>query len=640
MSVPVFRIDRRSIATRIVSASLVALAIALVMIGGTLWLSWQLEGGAAAINDAGSLRMRTYRMALALEAQPVERARAKADIDQIDSTLASLLHGDPARPLVLPSERPIRGQYETVLRRWRTALKAQALAAANGDASAAIALKRGVDDFVGEINRLVSLIEHDNARKTDWLRLSQGVLIAIAIVGTVAMIYLLYLWIIRPVLRLQAGIGELASRRFDVRLPIETQDEFGVLARGFNAMADELQGVYGDLERRVREKTAQLAAQNLELATLYETSAFLSQPGSVEQQCRGFLQRLMQRFEAEGSSLRVLDPVDSRLHLVVAEGMGADVLNSTQCMQAHDCLCGDAVRSGVAIVRDFRKAPRHQIYKCEEAGFLGIASFRIASPQAALGSFSLHFKHEKALSPAEMQLLETLGQQLGTALENARLAARERLLAVSEERNLVARGLHDSIAQSLNFLNLQVQMLDRVLDAVPHREAAQILPLLKAGVEESYNDVRELLANFRTRLGDADIEQVLKTTVTKFRDQAGLETVFAYTGTGAPLQDEQKLQVIFILQEALSNVRKHAHATQVVVRVANEQDFTLEIQDNGCGFELNPESVQGDAGLKKVGLHIMQERAERLAAHLLIDSALGAGTRVRLVLPHDARLTA
>lgn len=630
-----------NISTRIVTVSLAALAIALAMIGGTLWLSWQLEGGAAAINDAGSLRMRAYRLTLMLQATPLDPQVAGREIEQLEDTLASLQRGDPARPLVLPGEARIRAQYEAVRHHWNGDMRELARAAARGDAEAAREQRESVDAFVARINELVTLIEHDNARKTDWLRLSQAVLIAIAIVGTVAMIYLLYLWIIRPVLRLQEGVAALAAQRFDARVPVEADDEFGVLAEGFNAMAGELQAVYRDLEQRVRDKTAQFAAQNRELSMLYEMAAFLSLPNPVEQQCRGFLQRIMQRFEAEGGSLRVLNPEDQHLHLVFAEGVPQAVLDSEQCQRAHECLCGQVASSGVAIVRDLRKMPRHQIYQCSEAGFQGLASFRIASPQTALGSFTLHFRHEQPITPAEMQLLETLGQQLGTALENARLAAHERQLAVAEERNLVAQGLHDSLAQSLNFLNLQVQMLARVLEAQPHGEAQQILPRLQAGVRESYNDVRELLANFRSRLDEADVMQALQTALRRFGEQTGIAVRFDSEGDGPPLHDEQKLQILFIQQEALSNVRKHARASQVSVRVRNARDFELEIADDGCGFELPRASGESlVAAVQSVGLHIMQERAERMAAQLTIDSAPAAGTRIHLVLPQAARRVA
>ncbi|GAB2900759.1 type IV pili methyl-accepting chemotaxis transducer N-terminal domain-containing protein [Uliginosibacterium flavum] len=630
---------RHSISVRIVTVSLLALLIALMMIGGTLWLSWQLEGGAAAINDAGSLRMRAYRLALILQTQPVDQISAFHEIQLLEKTLTSLQKGDPARPLVLPSELNIRKQYALVSNQWSESLRELATSAAKGNSISGVAFRGRVDQYVSEISTLVSAIEHDNARKTDWLRLSQGVLIAIAIVGTVAMIYLLYLWIIRPVLSLQAGIVDLASQRFDVRLPVETADEFGALAHGFNTMAEELQTVYRDLEQRVLDKTKQLAVQNSELSVLYEMAGFLSLPNSVEAQCKGFLQRIMVRFNADGGSLRVLNPENQQLHLVVSEGLPQSVLQSAQCRQAHDCLCGETTVTGIAVLRDLRNTPRHKLLPCNEAGFMCIASFKISSPQAALGSFALHFRDEHICAAAEMKLLETLGQQLGTALENTRLMTHERLLAVSEERNLVAQGLHDSLAQSLNFLNLQIQMLEKTLVRTPHDEVEKIIPLLRAGVQESYNDVRELLANFRTRFENLDIRQVLKNAVKRLHEQTGIQISFEYTGNGPALPEDQKLQILFILQEALSNVRKHAKTDSAHVMVRNDDDFYMEIMDCGRGFDINPTPASGEA-VRRIGLHIMQERANQISAQLTIASTYGEGTRVALLLRSSSRQAA
>ncbi|WP_211209861.1 type IV pili methyl-accepting chemotaxis transducer N-terminal domain-containing protein [Uliginosibacterium gangwonense] len=636
---PLADMQRHSISFRIVTVSLLALAIALAMIGGTLWLSWQLEGGAAAINDAGSLRMRSYRLALSMQIQPLDAKRIDSEIQSLEKTLYSLHRGDPARPLVLPSELGIRKQYGLVLRLWDEHLRPLAEHAAKGDSHAAAAFGEQVNAFVAQIDILVSAVEHDNAHKTGLLRLSQAVLIAIAIIGTVAMIYLQYLWIIRPVASLQAGIANLATRRFDVRIPVETDDEFGELAQGFNAMAEELQTLYRGLEQRVRDKTAQLEAQNRELAILYEMAAFLSHPSSVEAQCRGFLQRILARFHADGGSLRILDQGDQQLNLVVSENLAPEVLQSEQCRKAHDCLCGESTRTGVAVLRDLRNTPRHRILPCNEAGFSQIAAFRIASPQAALGSFTLHFQQAYPISAAEMKLLETLGQQFGTALENTRLMKHERLLAVSEERNLVAQGLHDSLAQSLNFLNLQVQMLEKALVRTPHGEAEKILPLLRTGVQESYNDVRELLANFRTRLENLNIKQVLQAATRRFYEQSGIEVEFEYSGEGPTLSDEQKLQLLFILQEALSNIRKHAqtHSAQVLVR--NDSDFYMEISDQGVGFDAAPLPQQSNAA-RQVGLHIMQERADRIGCQLTIASTRGVGTRIAVLLRAASRQTA
>lgn len=202
----------------------------------------------------------------------------------------------------------------------------------------------------------------------------------------------------------------------------------------------------------------------------------------------------------------------------------------------------------------------------------------------------------------------------------------------------MAQGLHDSLAQGLNFLNLQLQMLDAAVKRGDADEIEEILPLLRAGVDESYQDVRELLTNFRSKLAQGDLQAAIEDTVERFRRQTGIATELRFgQGQGAPLPPEQQLQVLFILQEALSNVRKHSEADRVEVAVDNGRDFSLLVADNGQGFD--PAEV-AERGESHVGLHIMRERAARMRAMIKLESQPGAGTRVRLNLPGSERQAA
>lgn len=629
---------RHRLSTRIVASSLVALIVVLGMIGLTLWLSWQLEGAGAAINDTGSLRMRANRVAVELMRPEAGRqARTEEQVRLMDDTIARLARGNPARPLFIPNDPLIRRHWAGVADYWRDIMRPAAMRAIARDDAAEYL--RTLPDFVARADELVRMIEQDNAGKTTSLRLSQGVLAAIASAGTLAMIYLLYLWIIAPVLRLRDGLQRMAAREFSTRLPVESQDEFGVLARGFNRMADELQSLYAGLEQRVGEKTAQLAAQNRDIGALYDMAAFLNQPNDIEAMCQGFLRRVMLQFDAEGGSIRALDPDNEKLNLVVSVGLSEELVESEHCMRVDDCYCGVATRqAGVIVIQDLRQAPSQTDLNCQRDGFASVAVFRIVTRDEVLGSYSLHFRQPRELAASESQLLETLGQHLGVALDNRRLGAQARQLAVVQERGLVAQGLHDSLAQGLNFLNLQLQLLDAAVKRGDQDEVEEILPLLRTGVDESYKDVRELLTNFRDKLGQGDLKTAIEDTVERFRRQTGVRTELAFSqGVGAPLAPEQQLQVLFILQEALSNVRKHSEADRVDVVVRNDRDFNLLIADNGQGYDPDEVARRGEA---HIGLHIMRERAARMHALITMKSRPGGGTRIALTLPDAERQAA
>jgi nitrate/nitrite sensor histidine kinase narX len=625
---------KNRLSTRIVISSVVALSLVLSMVGWTLWLSWQLAGTAAAINETGSLRLRANRIGLnLLRHDEAAQAQVVVDLREQGRILAHFAGDLPGRPLFLSTDAPLRQQFHAVTTRWDQLADLAHEALEEGDSTAYLAQLPG---FVAEADRLVHVLEVGNASKTTRLRILQSVLIVMACLGTMAMIFLLYRWIIRPVQTLQGGIQRMAARDFSVRVPVNNTDELGVLAQGFNRMADELQSLYEDLGEHVRQKTAELERQNRQLSALYGMTAFLNKPNDIEALCRGFLQRVMDEFHAAAGSIRVLDPSGERLHIVVSLGFSSALQESEHCMRTDACFCGEATQRGTMIIRDFRKLPRPEEIGCMRDGFQAVSVFQIVTPEATLGTFSLHFRERTTMSPRELQLLEMLGQHLGAALDNQRLSIKARQLAVAEERNLVAQGLHDSLAQGLNFLNLQTQMLGSAVQQRRWDEVEEIVPLLKTGVSESYQDVRELLQNFRTRLGEESLRKAVDDTIGRFRRQTGLNVELHLDDRdGAPLHPDQQLQVLFILQEALSNVRKHAYASKVTVRIDNHRDFGMSIRDDGEGYD--PQEV-AERSETHVGLSIMRERAARLGGQLQMCSAPGQGTEVSLYLSQSDRL--
>ncbi|HQR50409.1 MAG TPA: type IV pili methyl-accepting chemotaxis transducer N-terminal domain-containing protein [Methylophilaceae bacterium] len=458
--------------------------VALIAIGSTLFVSWQLEGGAAAINDAGRERMRSYRIAFLLSQQVRHPSfELRRDIEQeimlFEQTLTELERGNPQRPLSLPKDAKVRQQMTQLRKDWQTEIKPRLLhiletTQASEQGRLLDEYRQPLEHFVAGINELVAMIEHSNAHATTVLRIFQIALVSLALIGTVLLVYLFALMVVRPVARLQEGIQRMGKAEFEVRLPVTSSDELGELAEGFNRMAGELQDIYATLEQRVEEKTRSVEAKNRELAAL------------------------------------------------------------------------------------------------------------------------------------------------------------DKEMAVSEERNLLAQELHDSIAQSLAFLNIQVQLLHEDLQKNRTMEALQGLEQIREGVQESYDDVRELLVHFRTRIGSTDLETALRSALEKFEAQTGIHTTLILDGPSPQLLPEQVLQVMHIVQETLSNVRKHARANRVDVELSGGKRCSVIIRDNGAGFD-----AARDAGDTHVGLRIMRERAHRIGAELTLESTPGQGTRICLGLQEN-----
>ena len=147
-------------------------------------------------------------------------------------------------------------------------------------------------------------------------------------------------------------------------------------------------------------------------------------------------------------------------------------------------------------------------------------------------------------------------------------------------------------------------------------------------MRESYGDVRELLLHFRTRANSQHIEPALLTTLRKFEHQSGIEANLQMHGTGLPLSPDVQIQVLHIVQEALSNVRKHARTTQVWLDVQQQPHWRFEVRDNGIGFDAD-DPARGES---HVGLRIMAERAERIGARLEVISSRARGCSVVLDL--------
>jgi len=379
------------LATKITGLLLGFLMLALSAIGATLLLSWQLEGSSAAINEAGSLRMHSYKLATMLSRQVAgdaagrQREDALAQIELIEHKFASLRRGEPQRPLMLPQTDAIASRFAEIAADWRGTMRPLAMTVLDSEGMARqvawVRFESQVRRFVFDVDQLVHLIERDSELRTFWLRLSQFALAGMALVGTVAVIYLLYLLIITPVTRLREGIESMTRKDFSARVAVDSRDEFGDLAAGFNRMADRLEESYRHLEERVREKTATLAQQNRELALLYDTAAFLQQPQDVHDMCDGFLRRIAEYFGADGATVRTLDERRGNLHMVVHRGISDALAETEHCMKVGECLCGEAVQNKVTVLHDLRGAGSEPTLACVKEGFGTVAVFQIHAQQ-------------------------------------------------------------------------------------------------------------------------------------------------------------------------------------------------------------------------------------------------------------------
>jgi signal transduction histidine kinase len=234
----------------------------------------------------------------------------------------------------------------------------------------------------------------------------------------------------------------------------------------------------------------------------------------------------------------------------------------------------------------------------------------------------------QAFGAREERISLAIARQAAVAMENARLHAHERRAAVLEERQRLARELHDSVTQSLYGISLQAEAAVRALADGDVEPAGNNLREIRETTREALNETRLLLFELRPPLlEERGLAAALRTRLQAVESRAGLLTQF--TGDNAVrLAPETEQELYRLAQEALNNVLKHAHARCVAVHLIVRSDcLSLEIVDDGVGFDT---SLSGGGGF---GLRGMRERAERLGGTLHLESRPGSGTRVCVEVP-------
>jgi two-component system nitrate/nitrite sensor histidine kinase NarX len=225
----------------------------------------------------------------------------------------------------------------------------------------------------------------------------------------------------------------------------------------------------------------------------------------------------------------------------------------------------------------------------------------------------------------QRQLVEALSRHMGMALGAARRSEQERLLALQEERSVIARELHDSLAQALSYMKIQVSLLQHALaDPARAAEAEPILADLREGISAAYRQLRELLVSFRLGLS-ADLATLMRDAAREHGTRGGVEVALEVDLGPCLLSPNQEVHVLQIVREALSNMVRHAGARHARVELRGRADgeVLLAVSDDGCGIGAPPADSRNHHGLA-----IMRERARSMGGEIEIASGGRGGTRV------------
>ncbi|WP_231893495.1 GAF domain-containing sensor histidine kinase [Bathymodiolus septemdierum thioautotrophic gill symbiont] len=408
------------------------------------------------------------------------------------------------------------------------------------------------------------------------------------------------------------------------RLSDKEKTTFQPVARAINHLIDENQYLYDDMESILHKQVQRLSKKSASLETLYSVSSKLNSMHSANELFEYFLDIFMKMTCASSGAARQLSD-DGELHLVAQCG-AIDTNGQVPDVLSSDCLCGE-----VAMAQDTRvQFSIHTCAKCvgEKAkakADVGTIFIPLRYHGKTLGIFNLFFDTEPSLAFDERALLESIADNIAIALDKARLDEETKRLELSQEGLFLSQEIHDSLAQTIYSLKLQATVLDDMLKQGNLSDAGEKVASLQSNITQANQELRELMCNFRVPLDSRGIKVSLENLVNRFKTEEGIVTYLQVKGK-FNLTPETEMQIMRITQEALSNIRKYAQARNVRILLSAEPVCQLLIEDDGIGFE--KERLDTEIMGNNIGMNIMQERAQRIGAHIEIESEVDEGTRV------------
>jgi len=294
-----------------------------------------------------------------------------------------------------------------------------------------------------------------------------------------------------------------------------------------------------------------------------------------------------------------------------------------------------AQRRETLVVHNLPDDPRFLRQDVVKAGFHTFCALPLRYQDKLVGVLAVAALSPEAIQEArEIRLLESIGEWLALSIESTRLYQQVQEIAVVQERERLAREMHDGTAQLLGYINTQTMAVKRLLSSERLGEAQEELTKIEAIARDLYADVREGILGLRIAARRQDgLLPALREYVERYREMSGVtvELDAEADDKSLKLSDAVEIQLIRIVQEALTNVRKHSKASLAKVSFQRSSgDLRVTILDNGRGFDL---ARLPSTGWPRFGLQTMRERAEAVEGTVNIQTAPGKGTKVEVRVP-------
>jgi signal transduction histidine kinase len=454
----------------------------------------------------------------------------------------------------------------------------------------------------------------------------------VIVVSTVS--FLLSETINRPIMALIKGSEQIGKGELNYSIKVNTGDEMQVLAEQFNRMGTALTESYSNLEQKVIERTEKERQRAEQLRTINEVSRKISSIVNLDELLAYVGNLLRQTFHFHNVNIFLLEPSSGKLMLKTLHFSGQkNVIPVGVPLEMDDQgIIGKAATSGeYVLVNDVLAKPDSKQTENEV-----LTKSELAVPVTMggriLGVIDIESAETNGFDENDIFTAQTLADQLAVAIENARLYQETRQMAVTEERNRMAREIHDTLAQGFTGIILQLEATEQALgetseDVQKHLNQARSL------ARKSLQEARRSVWNLSPQaLEQLKLDEAIQHEIDRFSQDHGINATFALNGKKRDIPPEAASALFRVCQESLSNIAKHAQAKDVEVALNYEpNDIQLSIKDNGIGFDMDPEGRVGKGG--GYGLISMRERALRQNGKFEIQSEKGLGTIIKVSIP-------
>lgn len=367
-----------------------------------------------------------------------------------------------------------------------------------------------------------------------------------------------------------------------------------------------------------------------QMATLYALENLTETRQELDDLLAQLLNTTLAGWNVSRGAILLYDPPNNAWHHWTQQGLGNNPSHPHFDLALH---LAEQVRHSkqVVLISNLARHPAWQPVNGKTPPH-SVAAAPLIAGSEFLGVLVMVAPKPDFFRPEQSVLFSTIAHQAALAISNAQLHARVQQLAILEERYRLSREMHDGLAQTLGSLGWQLDHLQTLLAKKELDQLAGQLAIGRRMVREAYMDVREAIDGLRLQSEyTGGLAGALKQYLADFEERTGIKTTLEMSANPPHLAAEPELQLLRIVQEALTNVRKHARARQVWVRLNHqpgEDRLTLTIADDGCGFDMALPRGRGH-----LGLSTMRERAESQNGSLAVVTGPNQGTRISVTLP-------